>query len=67
MGAVLLLVGLLCAAITSPLFDRVFTYHLAPCIKIGLPIAAACWVALIWESTLPHTSAGPFISPDISP
>ena len=56
MGAVLLLVGLVCAAITSPLFDRVFTNHLALCGKTAMPIMAACWFALIWESKY---SSGP--------
>ena len=50
MGAVLLLVGLVVAAITSPLFDRVLTNHLALSAKIALPIMAACWLSLIWES-----------------
>ena len=50
MGAVLLLVGLVCAAITSPLFDRVLTHHLALSAKIAMPIMAACWLSLIWES-----------------
>ncbi|KAH9922288.1 MFS general substrate transporter [Epithele typhae] len=49
MGAVLLLAGLLGAAITSPLFDRVLTHHLALSAKVCLPIMAACWLSLIWE------------------
>ncbi|KAI0370892.1 MFS general substrate transporter [Pilatotrama ljubarskyi] len=49
MGAVLLLVGLIAAAITSPLYDRVLTHHLAFSIKVFCPILAACWIALIWE------------------
>ena len=47
----LLLVGLVCAAITSPLYDRVFTHHLALSCKMALPVMCACWIALIWEST----------------
>ena len=50
MGAALLLVGLVAAAITSPLFDRVFTNHLAISCKAVVPVQAACWIALIWES-----------------
>ncbi|KAI0351646.1 MFS general substrate transporter [Trametes cingulata] len=49
MGAVLLLVGLVAAAITSPLYDRVLTHHLAFSIKVFCPVLAACWLALIWE------------------
>ncbi|KAI8972584.1 major facilitator superfamily domain-containing protein [Trametes punicea] len=49
MGAVLLLVGLIAAAITSPLYDRVLTHHLALSCKALCPILIACWVALIWE------------------
>ncbi|KAI0744766.1 MFS general substrate transporter [Earliella scabrosa] len=49
MGAALLLVGLVAAAITSPLFDRVFTNHLAISCKAVVPVQAACWIALIWE------------------
>ena len=51
MGAVLLLVGLVAAAISSPLLDRVFTNHLALFGKLLLPGMAACYLALIWEST----------------
>lgn len=50
MGAVLLLVGLVAAAITSPLYDRVLTHHLALSCKVLCPVLAACWLALIWES-----------------
>ncbi|KAI0668890.1 MFS general substrate transporter [Trametes maxima] len=49
MGAVLLLVGLVAAAITSPLYDRVLTNHLAFSCKVFCPVLAACWLALIWE------------------
>ncbi|KAI0752170.1 major facilitator superfamily domain-containing protein [Fomes fomentarius] len=49
MGAALLLVGLVCAIITAPLFDRVLTHHLAISCKSVVPLMAACWLALIWE------------------
>ncbi|KAI0772495.1 MFS general substrate transporter [Trametes elegans] len=49
MGAVLLLVGLIAAAVTSPLYDRVLTHHLAFSAKLFCPVMAACWLALIWE------------------
>ena len=50
MGAVLLLVGLIAAAITSPIYDRVLTHHLALSCKVLCPVLGACWIALIWES-----------------
>ena len=50
MGAALLLVGLVVAAVTAPLYDRVFTHHLALSCKVVTPIMAACWIALIFES-----------------
>ncbi|KAI0742681.1 MFS general substrate transporter [Daedaleopsis nitida] len=49
MGGLLLLVGLIAAAITAPLYDRVFTHHLALAAKLTVPIMAACWLSLIWE------------------
>ncbi|OCH88925.1 MFS general substrate transporter [Obba rivulosa] len=48
MGATLLLVGLIAAAITSPLFDRVLTYHLALTCKSFIPFLAVAWLSLIW-------------------
>ncbi|OCH88926.1 MFS general substrate transporter [Obba rivulosa] len=47
-GATLLLVGLVAAAVTSPLFDRVFTYHLALTSKVLTPLLAGAWLSLIW-------------------
>lgn len=47
-GAALLLSGILAAIITSPLFDRVFTHHLALAARIFTPIIAAAWLSLIW-------------------
>ncbi|KAM5538876.1 hypothetical protein V8D89_007598 [Ganoderma adspersum] len=49
MGAVLLLVGLVSGAISSPLLDRVFTNHLAFTGKLLLPAMGASWLAMIWE------------------
>ena len=51
MGATLLLAGLVCAVVTSPLFDRVFTRHLAITCKVLCPILAAAWLSLIWAGT----------------
>ena len=50
MGACLLLTGLVAAIVTSPLFDRVFTHHLALTAKILVPSTAAAWLSLIWAS-----------------
>ncbi|KAL1938967.1 hypothetical protein VTO73DRAFT_11120 [Trametes versicolor] len=60
MGAVLLLVGLVAAAITSPLYDRVLTHHLALSCKVLCPVLAACWLALIWEIR-PNNAAALFV------
>ena len=46
----MLLSGIIAALVTSPLFDRVLTNHLAISAKCALPIMAGCWVSLIWES-----------------
>jgi len=57
MGATLLLVGLVAAAVTSPLFDRVFTYRLALTCKSFIPIVAAAWLSLIWAVRRDNTAA----------
>ncbi|EPS96236.1 hypothetical protein FOMPIDRAFT_58415 [Fomitopsis schrenkii] len=48
MGATLLLVGIVTTAMTAPLFDRVFTNHLAITIKVLCPFLGGAWLALIW-------------------
>lgn len=48
MGATLLLAGIITAIITAPLFDRVFTHHLAITSKILVPIIGVAWLAMIW-------------------
>jgi len=48
LGATLLLAGLAAAIITAPLFDRVFTHHLAATSKILVPMIAIAWLSLIW-------------------
>jgi MFS transporter, FLVCR family, MFS-domain-containing protein 7 len=45
-GAVLIVVGLVASAITSPLIDRSKKY--LPAIKIMVPIIAICYLAFIW-------------------
>ncbi|KAI5890517.1 MFS general substrate transporter [Schizophyllum commune H4-8] len=57
MGACLLLTGLVAAIVTSPLFDRVFTHHLALTAKILVPSTAAAWLSLIW-AIKPHDTGG---------
>jgi FLVCR family MFS transporter 7 len=47
-GATLLLAGIVAAIITAPLFDRVFTHHLAVTSKFVVPCIAAGWIGLIF-------------------
>ncbi|KAJ7470793.1 major facilitator superfamily domain-containing protein [Mycena latifolia] len=60
MGATLLLCGIAAAAITAPLFDRVFTTHLARTMKTLVPIVAGGWLSLIW-AVRPHNAAALFV------
>ncbi|KAJ7593895.1 MFS general substrate transporter [Mycena floridula] len=60
MGACLLLSGVVAAIITAPLFDRVFTHHLAITAKILVPIVAIAWTSLIW-AVKPDNTAGLFV------
>ncbi|EKM52317.1 uncharacterized protein PHACADRAFT_260633 [Phanerochaete carnosa HHB-10118-sp] len=48
MGAALLLTGIVSAGVTSPLFDRVFTHHLALTGKLIAPALGVLWLSLIW-------------------
>ncbi|KAH9948500.1 major facilitator superfamily domain-containing protein [Amylocystis lapponica] len=48
MGAVLLLAGLVAAAATAPIFDRVLSHHLALSTKFLCPVIGAGWLSLIW-------------------
>ncbi|KAJ6586871.1 major facilitator superfamily domain-containing protein [Mycena vulgaris] len=57
MGAVLLLSGIVAAIVTAPIFDRVFTTHLAITTKILVPILAVAWLSLIW-AVKPHNTGG---------
>ncbi|KAF9464950.1 major facilitator superfamily domain-containing protein [Collybia nuda] len=59
MGACLLLSGIVAAIITAPLFDRVFTHHLALTAKILVPILAGAWLSLIW-AVKPNNTGGLF-------
>ncbi|CAE6508631.1 unnamed protein product [Rhizoctonia solani] len=49
MGGVLILAGIIGAAILSPIFDRYLTHHLALAAKILVPLLAASYIALIWD------------------
>lgn len=52
MGATLLLTGLVAAIVTSPIFDRVLTRHLALTCKVLCPILGVLWLSLIWAGEL---------------
>ncbi|KAJ7116582.1 major facilitator superfamily domain-containing protein [Mycena epipterygia] len=60
MGATLLLCGIVAAVVTAPLFDRVFTTHLARTMKTLVPIVAGGWFSLIW-AVKPHNTAALFV------
>ncbi|TFK44255.1 major facilitator superfamily domain-containing protein [Crucibulum laeve] len=60
MGACLLLTGIVAAIITAPLFDRVFTHHLAITAKVLVPIVAGAWLSLIW-AVKPNNTASLFV------
>ncbi|POR33848.1 Major facilitator superfamily domain-containing protein 7 [Tolypocladium paradoxum] len=57
-GAVLIVVGLVAAAITSPILDRTKAFVLA--LKIFVPLIALCYLVFIW---MPETRnvAGPYV------
>lgn len=57
-GAVLILVGLVFAAVTSPILDRTKAFIFA--LKLFIPIIALCYLAFVW---MPQTRdvAGPYV------
>lgn len=57
-GAVLIVVGLVSSAVTSPILDRTKTF--LPAIKVAVPIIGLCYLAFIW---MPATRgiAGPYV------
>ncbi|KAJ4423903.1 hypothetical protein N0V82_001489 [Gnomoniopsis sp. IMI 355080] len=57
-GAVLIVVGLVSAAITSPILDRTKSFVLA--CKVAAPLIALCYLIFIW---MPETrsDAGPYV------
>lgn len=60
MGAVLILTGIVGAAITSPIFDRYLTHHLSLAVKVLIPLLAASYIALIWDVRA-NNSAGIYV------
>lgn len=57
MGATLLFAGIVSAAISSPIFDRVLTRHLALTTKTIVPILSALWLSLVWAVRPTNTAA----------
>jgi len=57
MGATFLLTGIVAAIVTAPLFDRVFTHHLALTVKVLAPIVGIAWLSLIWAVIPNNTGA----------
>ncbi|KAL2197855.1 major facilitator superfamily domain-containing protein [Corynascus similis CBS 632.67] len=60
-GALLIVVGLVASAVTSPIIDRTKSYLLA--IRVAVPLIGLCYLALIW---MPGTRdgggvAGPYV------
>lgn len=60
MGATLLLVGIVAALASAPVFDRILTRHLGITIRLLCPIIGAGWFALIWAAK-PKDTAGLFV------
>ncbi|GJE88916.1 MFS general substrate transporter [Phanerochaete sordida] len=59
MGATILISGVVCALVTSPLSDRVFTHHTALMCKIICPTLGVLWLSLIW-AVKPNDAGGMF-------
>jgi len=57
-GALLIVVGLVASAITSPIIDRTKTFLLA--IKVCVPIIAACYLAFVWAPQT-RSLAAPYV------
>ncbi|OHE90390.1 major facilitator superfamily transporter [Colletotrichum orchidophilum] len=57
-GAILIVVGLVASAITSPILDRTKKFVLA--IKVAIPVIGLCYLAFVW---MPETRdiAGPYV------
>lgn len=57
-GGILIIAGLVAAAITSPIIDRTKTYVLSA--KIAVPIIALCYLTFIWAPQS-RTLVAPFV------
>ncbi|EFQ35835.1 major facilitator superfamily transporter [Colletotrichum graminicola] len=57
-GALLIVVGLVFSAVTSPILDR--TKKFLPAVKIAVPVIGLCYLAFVW---MPETRsvAGPYV------
>ncbi|KAF8754754.1 MFS general substrate transporter [Rhizoctonia solani] len=60
MGGVLILAGIVGAAIFSPLVDRYLSNRLALVAKALVPLLAACYISLIWD-VQPNNYAGIYV------
>ncbi|KAG9092784.1 hypothetical protein FRC07_011589, partial [Ceratobasidium sp. 392] len=62
-GGVLILAGIVGAAVFAPVFDRYLTHHLALAAKILVPILAGSYIGLIWDgrSFRANNDAGIFV------
>ncbi|KAF8686468.1 MFS general substrate transporter [Rhizoctonia solani] len=60
MGSVLILAGIVGAAIFSPLVDRYLSNRLALVAKALVPLLAACYISLIWD-VQPNNYAGIYV------
>lgn len=58
-GAILIVAGIVCAAISSPILDR--CHHYLMLFTVALPVIAGCYVALIFTQTPDNQVVGPFL------
>ncbi|KAK3937854.1 major facilitator superfamily domain-containing protein [Diplogelasinospora grovesii] len=60
-GALLIVVGLVTSAVTSPVVDKTKAYLLA--IRVAVPVIAICYLALVWMPPTHDASgvAGPYV------
>ncbi|GAB1521231.1 hypothetical protein RhiTH_004322 [Rhizoctonia solani] len=63
MGGVLILAGIVGAAIFSPLVDRYLSNRLALVAKALVPLLAACYISLIWDAMAALRDDSPDASP----
>lgn len=58
-GAILIIAGIVCAAVTSPIIDR--THNFILLFLIALPLIAGCYISLIYTATYSKQLIGPFL------